>query len=188
MLKAKQGTSNLRFSLPPFGVKISSIRCQLHLPYSPFSQGQSKRNETEQQKRKPYSQCIAVTPPAIIFLRVQILRHLPFYSQHFTLCQEQPLCCIERGASYLLFICFHMLNFKSFFFLNSVTGFDKTKSFRSGETIDVCKRCLLLPLLCLDFSFVIFTQNTTFLDCHSPGRRAKPRFCKHQEPRGHRLR
>ena len=119
------------------------------------------------------------------------MRHLPFYSQHFTLCQEQPLCCIERGASYLLFICFHVLNFKSFFFLNSVTGFEVTKSLRSVETIVICQRwfptSLLLFLPSSGFVFVIFTQNTKFLVCYSPGRRAKPRFFKHQEPMGHRL-
>ena len=71
-----------------------------------FSQGQSKLNDTEQQKRKPFSRCFAVTPPASILLRVQILRHFPCYLKHFTLCQEQPLCCIEKGGGCLCLVVF----------------------------------------------------------------------------------
>ena len=90
----------------------------------------SKLNGTEQQKRKPYSPCFAVTPPAIMFLRVLILRHLSFHSQHFSrvhpLSRAAFMLHRKRCGLFIVYL-FSQVEFKIVLpFINSVTGFDST--------------------------------------------------------------
>ena len=106
-----------------------------------FSQGQSKLNDTEQWKRKPFSQCFAVTPPAGYFPSSSNIEAFPMLLETLhprSRAADEPLCCVEEGTGSLCLFVF------------------------TCQIVVVWQRCfptsLLLPLLYSGFFFVIFTQ------------------------------